>query len=107
MLWLYCKAGGKGGKEEVETKLNFPLSVETKLNFPLSDYCDDETTALQGLTKEGMVNTLQQEGRGGAQHPRERDGTTSRYRGVHRGGTSGRCWVAQCSLGGGKQTGLG
>jgi hypothetical protein len=48
-LWS-CKAHGQK-KEEVE------------LNFPLSEYSDDEVTALQGLTQEGVIQKLRRAGK--------------------------------------------
>jgi hypothetical protein len=47
-LWS-CKASGKK-KEEVQ------------LNFPLSEYSDDEVAALQGCTKEEIIEKLRRTG---------------------------------------------
>jgi hypothetical protein len=72
--------------------------VEVKLNFPLSDYSDDEVTTLQGLTQEEVIQKLRRTDERIANQ-------SSEYTGVTPSEGSGR-WRALCRIGG-KKTSLG
>jgi hypothetical protein len=79
-LWS-CKADGRE-KQEV------------KLNFPLAEYTDAEVTALQGLTREGVIQKVRRAGQ------EERVASqASKYTGVAPEKSTGR-WRAQLCISG-------